>query len=337
MNRGISPVLLSLSSLLTLWFGGCRPAGAAPAVGRPAEGAVLAPGEMDPVARGALTAEVNRRRRAVPASFRAVAEVRAQIGNLDARKRGRYAVIGPVLKGMGSDALWPMLEQLALDGGDRVGVPDSAWLAWRVGLIEAVGSLRDPRSGPVLRAVLDRAGTGGARGLSEDEFQVARAAAEALGSLGDDASAARLGELANRPGPARRAVLAGMGTCRRLVCTQVLAAALDGKLDAALAEEVVQSLGATGNAWAWKTPAVSEAAGKGEQTAVRAAAAEALIGAFIAYGADAGVRQAASNALMVVDFSGTPALVARARGAAAPRDAAALDDLAARFARNPTR
>ena len=48
-------------------------------------------------------------------------------------------------------------------------------------------------------------------------------------------------------------------------------------------------------------------------------------------------RDAAAKALLVVDDSHTPALIADARKSASPDLQKALDDLAAKLAHNPTR
>jgi hypothetical protein len=219
-----------------------------------------------------------------------------------------------------------MVEELAFEATPRGELTDSAWTAWRAGLVEAIGTWRDPRTEPVLRAVLD--------GDDTDSLLI-RVAAEAVGRLGTDAGAARLVELASTPGPKQAAVLAGMGGCRRVVAVDALTRALAANPDAETAVAIVKSLGTAGNWGAWSTPALDPL--RGEEEAVRSKAARALVDAFTTW--DGHVRRAASNALMVVDWAGTPALIAEARATAGadPVVLDALDALAARFAKNPAR
>ena len=67
----------------------------------------------------------------------------------------------------------------------------------------------------------------------------------------------------------------------------------------------------------------------------RRPAAEALVRAFVSW--DGEVRQAASNALMVVDEPSTPTLIETAKKSASPEQQPPLDALAHRFANNPAR
>jgi RNase P/RNase MRP subunit POP5 len=226
-----------------------------------------------------------------------------------------------MLKGLGATALFPMLAEVSVDASPRGDLSESAWTAWRVGLLEAVGMLRDPRSEPVLRAVLDS---------PETNFAVVKAAAEALGRVGSDAAAAKLVAMAKAKGPKQAAVMAGMGECRRTKVAEALAAAIGARPDDATAKLLLRSLGNVGSAWAWKTPVI---AASGEEAAVRSAAAKALVGAFVAYEGEA--RSDATSAILVVDEASTPALIAAAKQKASPEARAALDALAARFAKSP--
>ncbi len=293
-----------------------------PAAAR-ADGVVIGPADLPAAERARLTAEIARARAASPAAFDAVARTRAELADIDAQKRGRIAPIGAMLKAIGPEALYALLEQIAIDAAPRGGLPDSAWTAWRAGLIEAAGMLRDPAAEPVLVAVLDS---------RETEPLVVRAAAEALGRIGTDQGAAKLVAMAKTAGPKRGAVLAGMGGCRRAACAEALAAAIGAHPGDDVAKAIVRALGDAGSARAWKTPIVAKS---GEEAKTRAEAAEALVGAFVAY--DGQVRRTASNALMVVDHPSTPALIQAKKKGASPEVAAALDELAKRFARNPTR
>lgn len=293
-----------------------------PARARAAEGVALAPTALSATARARLERDVKALRVAKPAAFQRVQAVRDRVAELDRRRRGRLAPVGVLLHGLGKDALLPMLEMLALDAQPRGTLTDTAWTALHAGLIEAVGALRAPEAEPVLRAILDGSAT---------DSTVVRAAAEALGRLGSDRVATKLIALAATDGPKQRAVLAGMGECRRAVIADALADALAGATDAATAKLLVRSLGTVGNSFAWQTPAVRAHADEEDRT--RARAAEALLGAFIAW--DGEVRQAAVSALLLVDDAATPSLVAAARAGASGELAQALDELALRLGKNP--
>lgn len=289
-----------------------------------AEGVVIAPGRIPAAARATLLAEIERARQAHPGSFAAVDQLRKQVPELDANKRGRLAPISPSLKALGGGALFPMLAELAVDAPGRGDLTDTAWAAWRVGLLEAVGSIRDARSESVLIAILES---------PETDFAVIKAASEALGKVGTDRAAAKLVLFAKAAtGPKQVAILAGMGECRRTVTTEALAKAIAAKPGQAAAKHILRSLGNAGSAWAWKTPVVQAS---GEETAVRKAAAQALVAAFVAYEGE--VRKAAASAILVVDDPSTPALIQAAKAGASPALAADLDALAARFAKSPLR
>lgn len=239
---------------------------------------------------------------------------------LDAKARGHRAPVALYLRGMGKQALDPMLEIVA-GGPAAAGLPAEAVSAARRDLVEAIGLLRDPKATPVVSALLEK----------EGDEDLVRTAAEALARIGTDEAVARLrGALARSSGGRTTAILAGMGECRRESIAKLLADRLLAHPDEATARVLVRSLGSAGNAWAWRTMS-----SRSEESAVRSLAARALVDAYVTYGAE--VRAAASNALMVVDDASTPALVAAARANASADTARALDALSARFATNPAR
>ena len=253
-----------------------------------------------------------------------VAEVRRQADALDAKKRGgKVAPLGRALKQLGPHALLPMLEALqspALEGGP---VTEGGRLSLTVGLLEAVGALRDARALPVLEAFV----------ASRTESPVVtRAAAEAYGFMQTDAVAARLVQLAEGADARARAVRDGMGSCRRVVVARALAAAAESATEVREQVELARALSDLGNAWAWKTPG---AVAKAEEAEVRLTAARALVAAFVRWSGDA--RQAANNALMVVDAPQTPSLIAAVMSRADAATHAELLTLQQRFERNPTR
>lgn len=268
----------------------------------------------------ALKTEIATARRVDAKSFAVVSSIVAHAADADAHARSGKALTPLMLSQLGPSALLPMLEMLAVEAPK--GIPDDAASKVRGSVIEAVGLLRDPKALPVLTPILEDA--------SED-IATTRTVSEAIARIGtDEAGAKLLSTLDSATGDRARAILAGMGECRRLSVTQALAARLASTTDDATANAAARSLGRVGNAWAWKTTADHS-----EETAVRHAAAAALVQAYARRTGEA--RQAASNALMVVDAKDTPALIDDAKRGASSETVAALSALAARFARNPTR
>lgn len=286
-------------------------------------GALMAPSSLPQTVRTRLASDIEVARKNDPGSFVAVNAVREKIAQMDQQKRGRRAPVSLVLKPMGEKALWPLLEHAAFKSPARGDLPDSAWIAWRVGVLEALGMLREPKALPVFAAVLnDRSA----------EPEVIRAAAEAMGRLGSDEAAQLLVKAAADSWRSDQ-VLSAMGSCRRLLTAQALSTAAATVEDDERAVLLAKSLGEVGNSWAWKTPALSAHAT--EESAVRQVAAEALLKLFLRF--DGRARQAASNALMIVDAPTTASLIDAASAEASPELAVALRELKRRYGQNPTR
>jgi len=288
-----------------------------------AEGVWIGPDRLAAQDRATLVQTISAAQKESPAAFDTLARLREDMPALDAQKRGRYVPVAAILKGLGRDALLPMLNELAFAAKPRGDMSADAWHAWRVGLVEAVGSLRDGRAAPVLFALLD---------APAEDTDLVRAAASALGKLGTDAAAHRLVTLSKKDGPKQKGVLAGMGDCRRLVVAEALASALAAHPDPETALLVARSLGDVGSAWAWKTPII---AASGEESAVRAAAAQALVGSYLRY--EGGAREAITKAVLMVDHASTPSLAEAAKRGAGPSDQAALDALLERYKNSPLR
>ncbi len=287
-----------------------------------AAGVVLdAHSALAPKAAHALGRSIARAHVTHPEAFKKLSGLPALAKKLARHRRGRAIVLSPYLKSLGPTALFPMLEMLAVDAPARGSLSKDTWRDLRVGLIEAVGMLRDARSEPVLRAALEH----------NSEPAIVRAAAVALGRLGDDASAARLVQLATTPGAKQDAVISGLGECRRLVAARALAR-LSTTSSAARELTVIRQLGNVGNTWAWQTPAVAKTS---EGDAVRGVAARALVQAFVANTGE--LRTKAATEILLVDHSSTPGLIRAAKSGASPALRAALDELAQRFAKNPVR
>ena len=284
-----------------------------------AGGLVLSKAELSTKHRSSLVQRIAKAKAQHPDAFKLVAQAPDLAVKRDQEKRGRAATITQALRSLGPDGLYPMLEMLAVDGPARGNMSDSAWTTLRVGLLEAVGALRSKEARPVLEGVLKKGG----------DFEVMRAATEALGQLGDDAATKFLVRLAKKPGPERVAVLSGLGECRRIGAAKELARSVHAATPVE-ARAIVASLQDVGNSWAWETPAVKQS-GEGDQ--VRAIAAQALMEMFVKFRGE--LRTKAETGLLVVKHSSTPQLIQAARQGADARTVAALDALAQRFANNP--
>ncbi len=285
-----------------------------------AQGAVLDAARLDPTLRTQLSERIQAARAQNPQAFESLARFYAQVPQLDARKRGERAPLAPALRILARESVWPLVEALVYKtpGGARLNA--SASSAWRAGLIEAAGSVGDPALEPLWSTVLRQPNL---------DASLYRAAAVALGTTNTPSAREQLLALTRAEGQRRVAVYAGLGHLRQLPAAQAIAAQLRVEKDPALAAQLIRSLSDLGSAWAWAT-----LADRTEEQAIRAACAEALMHAFVQL--DGELRQAASNALMVVDAPSTPALIAAAKGAH-PSLAGELDGLAQRFEHNPTR
>ncbi len=287
-------------------------------------GAVIESARIADGARTVLLREIATARSEHPDAFKGLAELRDALPELDAAKRGRFAPMTPALKAVGRMSIYPLLEELAFSAEPQGDLTNSAWLSWRVGLIEAVGSMRDPRAAPVLFALLD---------APSSDFLVMQAAAEAVAKLETDVAAARLIRLSRDHGVRRDAAVAGMGHCRTKPIVDRLVKILEEQPERALAMHAIKSLGTAANAWVWEMPVM---AGAPDQAHVRETAVRALVAAFVRW--DGEVREKALHGILVVDHPNTPELLAAARKDAATDELrAALDRLASRFEQNPLR
>lgn len=278
--------------------------------------------KLAPSHRATLRANVDKARLADPAAFHDVREIVGHAREADKHARGRKAANSLRLAGLGTRALMPMLELVALDApplaagettADRASVTRD--------VIEAIGLLHDVRAMPVLVAILER----------DSDAATTRTAAEAVARLDTDQAANVLvADVEKATGDRATAILSGMGSCHRTLVARTLAARLAAHPDDAAAHQIVKSLGHAGSAWAWKT--LSD---RSEEAATREIAARSLVTVFVQYGGE--VREAAAKALMVVDDTHTDALIEAARRGASAETAVALDELARRFASNPTR
>ncbi len=261
-----------------------------------AEGAL--PVSLSANERAALEPSIAAARASNPDAFSRIAALRASLARIDASKRGRYAPLTSMLNAV-PNATWALVDAIAFSGAVDAGLPTSARIAWQAGLLESLGGRRDGKTEVVLTAALRTPGL---------EPAVRRAAADALGRLGTDTAAAALVS-AGTSGPDREAVLAGMGSCRRLVVTAFLAQ----QLSVASAESeqlaLVKALSINGNAWALQTP--QGAPVPAEVPRLQSVAAGALVKAFVT--ASGRVKTEAHDALRIVNAPDTAGLLAQSR------------------------
>ncbi len=289
-----------------------------------ADGVMLRPAALPSADRASLLTAVTKAKAADPAAFQMVAKLHVDVIELDAKKRGRLAAVTPALKAMRGRALFPILEQLALDGlprGDRNG---SAWLAWRLGLLEALGSIRDARSASVLSAIL----TG-----NETSYPLVRAAAQALGKLGSTQAASKLITMSRIQDKKTRGIIAGMGHCRRAMVASRLAEIMSGARSDADVELYARALGDVANSWAWQTPLIAQT---GEHSPTRDMALDALLNAFVSQ-ASTHARKMIAQAVLVVDHPATKQRINAKKSGRSRSTQAALDALAKRFDNSPLR
>jgi len=292
-----------------------------------AAGSAMEASELSAKVATDLRADIAKARADAPEHFRAVLHVTTRAKQIDEMSRMRGAPFTLQFKSMGNKALMPMLEQLAFDSKAARDLPETAASALKLGMIEAVGIIRDARSIPVMARLLER---------DVANMAVQRAATEALARLGTDdalhviSDALTKAQKANPGGSAlERTLLSGMHDCRREAAARVLANRIDAKPDADTAKVIARSLGGVGNAWAWKTIAQTE------MGATRALAAQKLVEIFVSYSGD--VREQAAKSLLIVDDASTSSLIAKAKRGASQDNIRALDDLDKLFANNPTR
>jgi hypothetical protein len=284
-------------------------------------GAVLCPGDLDAEQLQEVVGIVDSGRANAPEVFDRLAAVRAALPGADAAKRGRFVVIGPALASLGDEALPALLERIVVadPGPDRL--EGSALAAWRMGLVEAVGSRRDPRAAAVLETICRHPDT---------EPDLLTTAAAALGKLETDAAASALVELSRAGGVREQAVLAGMGTCRRRVVAERLTEALRVPSGRDAFPAISRSLAIVANGPVWRAGLVRHPE---EGAEIRQLATHALLAAYVA--GDENDRRELTTALLVVNDPLASDLIAGYRVCASPELAEALDRLVARLAANP--
>ncbi len=268
--------------------------------------------------RAKLQKTIASYRSATPEAFAAVRDVKGHRPEVYRKRKNPVPNVSLELRRLGRAALLPMLEALAFQAPERGSLKDDEWRALKVGMLHAVGILRDKRSAAVLQLAFDKA----------QHARVQTAAALALGRLCDTQSYQLLEKSARGAGSKRTAAIRGLGQCRQLKSAKLLAELLyNGPADS-VTIALGESLGFVGSSWAWRAMGPKA---KDKGLAVREVAAAALVPAFIDYTGKA--RTAIKIGLTMVEYPGMATLVAEHRHRADEATAKALDKLVARIER----
>lgn len=318
MNRSRTLLRSALCALGVLF---ALPAHAEPLLrGGDATGGAMA--QLPATVQRSLADQVRVARARTPAVFAAVADLRGVRPDVYRATRYRRPAVVRELRGLGADALLPMLDVLAVHGYPRA-LSTEERDALESGLLEAVGELRDRRAEPVLRAAF--------LGLSREAS--VRAAAQGLGNLCGDGEVALLLGHARDAGTRGAAALEGLGRCRRPEAIRPLASALDTLTDADAVRAAARGLANAGSTWAQQSAAVAGQGGVAMDPTIPALAVGTLVRAYaraLASGADEQVRNELAYAVLAVGHADGPRLLTDAAHAATtPAARSALEALAA--------
>lgn len=243
------------------------------------DGLVAGPRDLSIAERTVLTRQIDDLRAADPAIVDAVANVQGHRPAYYKELQNPVPMVGRELRRLGPDALLPMLDALVFDAPARDGATEAEYNALKIGLLDAVGRLRDPRAENALAAAF--------RNTTGD---VAVAAAEAVGRSCTDTA---FGVLETALGSDKQsAAIAGLGQCRRVEAAEALSRALDATSDPAEAELIATSLGRVASSWAWQSLGSAHQA---DGLKVRAIATQALVRSFSRFAGEA--RQASLRGL----------------------------------------
>lgn len=236
-----------------------------------ADGLATAPSRIAPQNRSSLSQEIAAFKTAQPALRAKVRDVQSVKPEVYGKFQNPKPEASRELRALGKDALVPMLEALAFDAS-QPGLAPNEREALKLGMISAVGHLKDSRSVPVLAAILDD---------QTESSEAAFAAANALGRVCDTAASKLLDEKAQAGSKVRMAALSGLGECRKLESAKALAGALRAAKDDATRSAAIKSLGTVGSSWAWGALAKTDASAAATGEKVRIEASDALIETFV--------------------------------------------------------
>jgi hypothetical protein len=266
-----------------------------------ADGVLLAPSALSNADRAKLTSQVQADRAGNPAAYKAVRSVKGHRPEVYRNFRNPYPTTSREFRGMGAPGLLAMLDALALDAPTRGSLTDAEWDALAIGMLEAVGMLRDVRARPVLLAAFE----------ASARPEVLNAVARALGRLGGDPELAMLTKHAKKGDSLMLAAIHGLGQLRRVEAAKHLASLLASTTDEAVAEEIANALGTTGSSWAWKAFGAKYAT---QALEVRKVCAQALASGFVRVKGTA-ARNAISEGILMVEHPETVDYLKAARPA----------------------
>jgi len=302
-----------MRATLTNWIGAAATAAALLIAGNAsADGLMMEPSALSPSARASLEADIEAFKQSNPAAFDAVANVQGHRPAYYRKLRNPVPFVGRELTRIGPRGLLPMLEALAFEAPARGGATEDEWNALKIGMLEAVGRLRDPRASEVLNAAFANA--------SPHFVQVS--AAEAMGKLCDARGFGALtGALRGTDADLRGAAIDGLAWCRSRAAADVLIVELDRAKSGSEAKRISAALGTLGSKWGWFALGKSRQA---EGLAIRGVVSEALMRAYARF--DAATRIEIGKRLTVVALPSLRSVASRHDSALDP---AARHELAA--------
>ena len=307
---------------------------AAPVLAAEPTGLAIQAAQMGPADRAALQNAVMADRLARPAAYDVVAVAKGCRPDGWLTARTPEPNCSRELRALGTQGLLPMLSALALDWAPRGLSSDEVNRAKEerallVGMLEAVGTLRDTRARGVLHTLWQQA-----RGRQDmltplgRQMTGARATAEALGRLGGALELTALQQHLRADDPLYTAAIAGLGVCKRTDAAQLLVNALTQAKDDATQRAVIQAMGAVASSWSWQAlgPVRRE-----DGLKVRVRVTDVLVPMLARTQGE--TRERVVQALQLADLPDLPARLAQIRPTAEATLQHDIDDLLGRVAR----
>ncbi len=205
-----------------------------------------------------------------PERFQALEEARRGVMELDAMSRSRSVNAARLLSSLDHDMLLPMLWALVNDDPLSSGMGLETWRQWQVGLVEAVGRLRDERSAPVLMSLLE----------DGPHFpRLVRVTTASIGRSGDVASLERVMELARADESLRSPIVEGLGSSRQEEALDYLLAINGDDGQSKFHRQAARSLGDWLNQGGWETSVYEDRRGMWRER--RQGAMEAMVARYV--------------------------------------------------------
>lgn len=260
-----------------------------------------------------------------PEAFETVEYARRAVIAWGERSGQRPPNVPRMLTGEDDDALLlAMLWRLTDDDPLASGMELRAWRRWRIGLIEAIGRMRDERSLPVLYSVV--AGP-------QPSGRVRTAATSALGRVGDRDYIERVVELADDDEDRRSAIVRGLGDARRLVALEYLLEIAVRTDDEDRRAAAIRAAGDWANQWAWQTSSLAPHRDEGREG--RRRVVEVLVDEYPGFGPSSR-REAVKSLQLAGGADGRDRALKRA-GEAEGQHRRLFEQLAGRLADSPLR